>query len=98
LRLKKMGEVRTESCREYILEEIDRDSHHKWYNRAGQLHRDGDMPALIHANGSKSWYRNGKLHRDGDMPAFIGADGAKSWHKNGKLYRDGGVRPILFVG
>jgi len=29
-----------------------------WY-RNGQLHREGDLPAMTHRNGDQSWYCNG---------------------------------------
>ena len=31
-----------------------------WYNENGQLHRDGDQPAIEYGNGQKSWYKAGK--------------------------------------
>ena len=41
----------------------------------GDRHRDGDPPAVIHADGTRQWFRHGELHRDGDEPAVIYADG-----------------------
>lgn len=56
---------------------------YKWRNTGGEIHRDGDMPAVIwyyrdelnddgsHKIMQEKWYKNGELHRDGDMPAHI---------------------------
>ena len=46
----------------------------------GKRHRE-DGPAVIWANGTKSWYMNGKQHRE-DGPAIERADGSKSWWLN----------------
>ena len=56
-------------------------------NENGDLHRDGDLPAMESVNGDKHWYVNGKLHRDGGLPAIVWADGDKHWYVNGKLHR-----------
>ncbi len=50
-------------------------------------HREGDLPAWIHENGSKSWHINGELHRTGDKPADVHSDGQKDWYLNGQLHR-----------
>ncbi len=60
-----------------------------WLNANGELHRDGDLPAIENPDGSKAWYRNGQRHRDGDLPAIEDADGSKLWCQNGLLSRDG---------
>ena len=57
-------------------------------NSKGHLHRD-DGPAIIHQDGTQSWYRNGLPHRD-DGPAAIYPDGTQQWYRNGKLHRDDG--------
>jgi hypothetical protein len=59
------------------------------YRRFGQLHRDDDLPAVIRANGSKSWCRNGKRHRD-NGPAIIEENGTQEWYRDGKRHRDNG--------
>jgi len=53
---------------------------------SSRLHREGDEPAIILANGSKYWYKNGQLHREGDEPAYINATGSEFWYKNGQFY------------
>ncbi len=63
----------------------------EWRNTNGQLHRDGGLPAIEWANGSKMWYQNGQIHRDGDLPAVELADGTKEWYRNGKRHRDGNL-------
>ena len=60
----------------------------EWLDDDGELHRDGDQPAVISAD-SKFWYVHGKMQRDGDQPADIGADGSKSWWINAKCHREG---------
>ena len=65
--------------------EVDSDDNMYWLNDLGQLHRDGDKPAIIWADGGRRWYKNGELHRDGDKPAVISASGTKLWYKNGEL-------------
>jgi antitoxin component YwqK of YwqJK toxin-antitoxin module len=88
-------EVKLESTKEYVLEEINKHGEHKWYNRDGQLHRNGDLPALIDKDGNQCWYKDGKLHRDGELPAVIYADGTQHWYKDGKLHRDGDLPAII---
>jgi hypothetical protein len=50
-------------------------------------HRDGDLPAIEYADGTKSWWISGKRHRDNDLPAIEWADGDKVWYKNGVEYQ-----------
>jgi hypothetical protein len=54
-----------------------------WYWK-GELHREGDKPAEIYANGSKMWYWKGLRHREEDKPAVIWKDGRKVYYKNGE--------------
>jgi hypothetical protein len=37
----------------------DSDEDQRWY-KEGKQHRDGDLPAIILANGPPSWYKEGK--------------------------------------
>ena len=62
-----------------------------YYNSAGQRHRDGGLPAIEYADGSKAYYVNGHLHRDGGLPAVERADGSKAYYVNGQRHRDGGL-------
>ena len=59
-----------------------------YYNSAGQRHRDGGLPAIEFADGSKSYYVNGERHRDGGLPAIEGADGTKWYYVNGVFIRE----------
>jgi hypothetical protein len=52
------------------------------------LHRDGDLPAVENAYGTKFWYISGRLHRDNDLPAIEYADGTKEWYISGQEHRD----------
>lgn len=65
----------------------------KW-KMNGQLHRDGDLPAVEFDDGRREWYCHGKLHRDGDQPAVEGIDGDRHWYFHGKLHRDGDMPAI----
>ena len=64
------------------------------YNSAGHYHRDGGLPAIEFADGSKSYYANGQRHRDGGLPAIEWSDGTKEYYINGHLHRDGGLPAI----
>ncbi len=57
-----------------------------WYQH-GELHRDGDQPAVIGADGTQMWYQHDLLHRDGDQPAVIRDDGTQEWWVNGQRIR-----------
>jgi hypothetical protein len=59
----------------------------EWYEY-GELHRDGDLPAIVCDNGDMIWFRNGVRHRDGGLPAHIYA-GGREWWKNGLIHRGG---------
>jgi len=78
-----------------VTQVIDENGTEQWY-RNGELHRDGDLPAIIYATGSKAWYRDGKQHRDGDQPALVGCHGTQMWFRDGKLHRDGDLPAVIF--
>ena len=61
-----------------------RQKYNAWY-RYGKLHRDNDLPAIIHTNGSKEWYQNGLSHRN-NLPAVEYASGEKEWYKHDYLH------------
>jgi len=75
----------------------------EWFYKEGQLHREGDRPALIHyrADGSvcsELFYKEDQLHREGDRPASIHyrADGSvksESFYKECQKYTPGKVKP-----
>ena len=52
-----------------------------WYSH-GQLHRDGDLPAVLNEK-EDSWthYKYGLKHRDGDKPAVKDGEGTLIWYK-----------------
>ena len=60
---------------------VDEYGTRKYYNNAGQLHRDAG-PAVEYANGTGLWVHNGVLHR-ADGPAIVYADGTCEWWING---------------
>jgi len=41
----------------------------KWFV-AGYVHREGDLPAVILANGTEQWCRYGQRHREDGRPWF----------------------------
>ena len=55
------------------------------------IHRDGGLPAVEYAHGSKEWRVNEQRHRDGGLPAIEKENGDKEWWVNGKQYRVGGL-------
>jgi hypothetical protein len=60
------------------------------------LHRDGDLPAVLAADGTAEWYCHGELHRDGLLPACVGADGNKEWWVDGEKQRFEHCAPVQF--
>jgi len=42
---------------------IDENGTKRWFNKAGKLHRENDMPAVMFTSGTKLWYKNGKFIR-----------------------------------
>jgi hypothetical protein len=59
----------------------------EWWQH-NQLHRDGDLPAVVWRNGIWLWYKHGKLHRDGDLPAVVRANGHQEWWVDGRFQSD----------
>ena len=50
-------------------------------------HREYDLPAVIHMDGSLEWYQDGKLHRGNDLPARVATNGYMEWGYNGVKHR-----------
>jgi hypothetical protein len=50
-----------------------------WYKN-GKLHRDGDLPAVEFADGTKKYYKNNNLHRI-NGPAIVNPNGTEYWYK-----------------
>jgi hypothetical protein len=67
-----------------------------WF-RNGKLHRENDLPAVIHFDGTQKWYLDGKLHRDNDLPAIMDANGNQAWFQNGELHRDNDLPAIKWA-
>jgi len=58
-----------------------------WYDENGDLHRDGDDPAIIWYGGTAAWYHHGEQHRL-TGPAFVLASGRRpNWYINGKKFK-----------
>ena len=53
-----------------------------WYLN-DEIHRGGDLPAVIYINGTKVWYINNSIHRTAGAAVELG-DGTKHWYLNGK--------------
>lgn len=64
-----------------------------WYLN-GCIHRDDDLPAVVHEDGTRMWHQRGLRHRDNDQPAVMDADGTRIWYQNGKKHRADG-RPAV---
>lgn len=60
-----------------------------------RLHRDDDLPAVIHANGVQMWFQHGKPHRDADRPACTDWNGTQNWWRNGKRHRDSNLPAVV---
>lgn len=59
------------------------------YFSEGLLHRDDDLPAIEHSDGTKEWFFKGERHRGGGKPAIVRADGTKIYYKHNKHHRSG---------
>ena len=72
----------------------------RWYNQEGELHREGDLPAVIYEDGSQFWLQNGKFHRDEDQPAVVTST-TQAWFKDNFRHRISGpafLRSFLLEG
>lgn len=69
----------------------------EWRNANGELHRDGDLPAIEYLDGTKYWAQNGKWHRGGDLPAIEFPDGTKEWWVNNKRHRDNDLPAVEWM-
>lgn len=67
-----------------------------WRDSEGRIHRDGDLPAIIYANGRKEWYQKGKLYREGDKPAIIYSNGKKEWFNTKEAHHREGGPAIIY--
>jgi antitoxin component YwqK of YwqJK toxin-antitoxin module len=70
----------------------------RYLNEFGQLHRDGDLPAVIESGNRRVlYYQNGLLHRD-NKPACI-SDSQESYYQHGTLHRDNNLPAVInYVG
>ena len=85
-----------ENTNDFESEEDDDDSAQTWYNLNGQLHRDGDLPAVIEEDGTQEWWQNGRLHRENDLPARIDENGTQEWFQNGERHRDNDLPAVIW--
>ena len=68
--------------------EVDMYGTKRWYNEVGELHRDGDLPAVEWKSGGKEWWINGILDRENDLPTIVYVTGTTVWfNKSGVRYR-----------
>ena len=67
--------------------EADEQGNERWFNSSSQLHRDGDLPAVIYASGTKEWFKDGLCHRAGG-PAVVWFNESKEWWTNGVREND----------
>jgi len=59
------------------------------YTVNGEIHREGDLPAIIYYGVGSFWFKNNQPHRDNDLPACEFINETKEWHYLGKIHRDG---------
>jgi hypothetical protein len=71
----------------------------QWYDANGELHRDGDLPAVVavsrYGYGYQEWYQHGRLHRSDDLPAVVGTVRGLEWYKHGERHRDGDLPAVV---
>lgn len=60
-----------------------RDGSRIYKNKAGQIHREGDEPAVAYHSGEFSWWNRGRKHRIG-WPAVIKANGEEQYWVDGQ--------------
>ena len=53
-----------------------------WYNDSNEIHRDGDLPAMLYTDGTKVYYQHGQIHRLGDLPAIETSANKEYWSRN----------------
>ena len=46
-----------------------------FFNKNMKKHRNEDLPAVTHPDGSKYWFKNGLNHRDNDLPSVMWDNG-----------------------
>ena len=75
----------------------DGDGTKYWENSKGGLHRDDDLPAVIHANGDSYWFQDDVLHRDNNLPAIVFSSGHCEWWINGDFIKekDGTLEEVI---
>jgi hypothetical protein len=59
----------------------------RYLDTDGLVHRDHDLPAICHPDGTQQWFQHGVAHRDGDQPAYIDPHCCQ-WIDHGRLSRD----------
>ena len=67
-----------------------------WEDGSGELHRDYDLPAGVHEDGTLEWYQHGVHHRENGQPTWVGGDGHIEWHLNDELHRDGDMPAVIY--
>ncbi len=64
-------------------ERKEHQNYYCWRNERGEVHRNGDQPAIVFDSGAMRWFKNGERHRGNNKPAAIEPDGTMRWFKNG---------------
>jgi hypothetical protein len=64
----------------------------RYLNEFGQIHRDGDLPALVNHEGT-FYFKNGLLHRE-NGPAAINSH-QEVYYKDGLIHRDGDLPALI---
>jgi hypothetical protein len=81
-----------------VVRVVDKGDRFVWVLDGDVLHRDGDLPAVVHRDGTQEFYMFGLRHRERGRPAYIGADGTKAWCRAGQYYRPNGLPAIEYAG
>ena len=73
--------------------EVDVFGTRKYYNSAGQLHRD-EGPAVECTNGYKFWVQNGMLHRT-NGPAVVYTNNELQWWIHGEHMSEARFKQVV---
>ena len=69
----------------------------EWLDLERNIHRDGDLPAIITKRGTLLWYQHGLPHRGHDRPTIIRPDGTREWYSHGFRHRENDHPSVILV-
>ena len=78
--------------------EVAEDGAKRWYDTYGRIHRDYDLPAIIHTDGTRVWRLHGDEARVFGKPDRVNPDGSMFWTRYGRYHRENGPAVIRADG